>query len=350
MTPSIDRPHRSLLIRVYTGAAMFGVIVAVGSTGYWLLGQGRWNYGDCLYMTLITLSTVGFGETLQGMDTVAGARAWTVAQILLGSGSLIYLVSNITALVVEGDLRGVYRRNQMSKAITDLRDHVIVCGCGTTGQHVLGELIATRTEYVVIDTREDSIQRAAEALGVDFPFLVGDATDDDVLLSAGLAHAKGLITVLTDDRDNLMVTITARSLNERVRIVAKAVLQESRSKLTRAGATSVVSPARIGGMRMVSEIVRPTVVQFLDEMLRDRDQNRRIEEIHVPEGSALSGKTLVQANLPSLTESHVIAVKQADGTYLFNPGADLQLEPGSTLLVVVPTSQLAGLRALFAAP
>lgn len=340
-------PHLALLRRVYTGAAVFAAVVAVGSTGYWVLGQGRWAYADCLYMTMITLSTVGFGETLHGMDGVAGARMWTVAQILLGSGSLIFFVSNFTALIVEGDLRGVFRRNQMNHAIAKLRDHVIVCGSGATGQHVIAELLSTGTAFVVIDQSAATIERAAEEVKSPLLHLIGDATDDDVLIRAGIAHAKGLITVLTDDRDNLMVTITARALNERLRIVAKAVLQESRSKLTRAGATSVVSPARIGGTRMVSEIVRPTVVAFLDALLRDSDPNRRIEEIHVAADSALVGKRLADLVPERTAEWQWIAVKQADGAYLFNPGAEHRLVGGTTLLVVVPIGHLTDLRGLF---
>lgn len=330
----VESQQRALLRRLYTGASAFAAVAAAGSVGYWILGQGRWSYGDCLYMTLITLSTVGYGETLRGMDDAPLARAWTVAQIVLGSGALIYFVSSFTALIVEGDLRGLFRRARMQSRIADLHDHVVVCGAGTTGLHVIAELVAARTPFVVIERSAAALKRTSDELGVEILHIVGDATDDDVMLHAGIARAKGVITVLTDDRDNLMVTITARALNDRARIVAKAVLQESRSKLVRAGATSVVSPARIGGIRMVSEIERPAVTQLLDDVLQERGQGMRMEEI--PVGGGLSGKPLGALDPDGALGTHVLAAREPDGSWTFNPRPDHVLRDGATLLVVLP--------------
>lgn len=341
-----DEPYRSLLLRLLHGALAFASVALAGSTGYWLIGQGRWSYADCLYMTMITLSTVGYGETLAGMDVVPGARAWTMAQILLGSGALIYFISSFTALVVEGDLRGALRRSRMNHAIAALSDHVIVCGSGDTGQHVVAELVASGAAFVVVERSASVVKKIADDHGKEVLHVIGDATDDDTLLRAGVARAKGLITVLADDRDNLMVTITARALSERVRIVAKGVLDESRSKLLRAGATSVVSPQRIGGIRMVSEIVRPAVVQFLDEVLQDHDEGRRIEEIHIGPGSRLAGRRFGDVDPGGAIGAHVLAVKQVDGAWVFNPAPDRPLAEGETLLAVVPTAKAPDLRAL----
>ena len=342
----LEDPHRALLHRVLSGALAFLAVAAVGSGGYWLIGQGRWSYADCLYMTMITLSTVGFGETLAGMDAMPVARVWTILQIVLGSGALIYFISSFTALVVDGDLRGAFRRTRMNHAIAALSGHVVVCGSGDTGQHVVAELVTSRAPFVIVERNAAVIQRLSRELGTELLHIVGDATDDEVLLRAGVARAKGLIAVLTDDRDNLMVTITARALSDRVRIVAKAVLTESRSKLLRAGATSVVSPQRIGGIRMVSEIVRPTVVEFLDEVLQDREEGRRIEEIAVTPGGRLAGRRFREIDPADAMGAHIIGVKQVDGAWLFNPSPDRPLNAGETLLAVVPTAKVPALRTL----
>lgn len=328
-----------LLNRLYTAALAFGSVWLLGGLGFFFIGEGKWSYGDCLYMAIITLSTVGFAETLPDMSQVPAARAWTVALILMGSGTLLYFASTLTALIVEGDLTGALRRRQMERNIDGMHDHVIVCGIGTTGAHVVQELVATATRFVVIEKDERKVERMLGEIG-GFMFVIGDASKDEVLEEAGIRRARGLIGALTDDRDNLFVAITARALNDTLRIVVKAVDPENAAKMKRAGADAVVSPAYIGGMRLASEIIRPTVVQFLDDMVRDRDQNRRIEELPVPEGSPLAGRALRDVDFSHVTDTLVIAVRYRDGRHLYNPGPDVRIEAGQVLIVLARGDQV----------
>ncbi len=317
------------------------LVAAVGAGGYHVLGAGRWGWGDCLYMTIITLSTVGFGEVLPDMGAVPGARGWTLTLILLGSGTLLFFVSSLTAFIVEGDIQGVLRRRRMQKAIDQLKGHFIVVGVGATGIHVVAELLASKAPFVVIDTNRERLQAVAEQLGPAMLYVDGDATVDSVLEQAGVGRAKGLAATLRDDKDNVFVSITARALNPNLRIVAKVTEDSAETKLRRAGADSTVSPSFIGGMRLASELVRPSVVQFLDRM---RSQDLRVEEVPIPAGSTLLGTRLRDTTIRHQTSVLVLAVRQADGSYSYNPGPDFVLEAGQTLVVLCRTEDLDQLR------
>jgi voltage-gated potassium channel len=334
----------ALLARILLPALILAVVIGVGTVGYHGLGHGRWRWDECLYMTFITLSTVGSSE-LDGMKDVEWVRAWTVTLIVFGSGTLVYFVSTITAIVLEGDLTDVLRRNRMQRTIDALTDHFVVCGLGTTGRHVVGELVVAGTPFVVIEQDADRVKAVAEELGRDVLFVIGDATHDAVLDDAGIRRAAGFAATLPDDRDNLFVTISARSLNERLRIVAKADDRETEAKLRRAGANSVVLPAFIGGMRIASELVRPTVVQFLDEMLRDRERNYRIEEVEIPAGSKFVGQTLGAAKLRSIADISVLSIRPAGGRYEHNPTGETALVGGSSLVVLGRVDEVQKLRA-----
>lgn len=339
--------------RLILATILLGLVVLIGSGGYHLLGEGRWTIEEVLYFTVITLSTVGFGETLPGMDHVPYARLWTILMIFFGSGTLLYFVSTLTAFIVEGDLQGALRRNRMQKRIDHLSNHYIVCGAGSTGIHVVEELMNTHHSLVVVDRDEERLLNLADKLGQQrFLYVVGDATDDETLKQAGIERAEGVIAALTDDKDNLYITLSAYQLSRdraqkgEFRIVAKAVDPSARAKLLAAGATRVVSPSQIGGMRMVSEMIRPAVVEFLDLMLRDPEKNLRIEEVAIPSTSTLIGVRLRDTNIRGQTRAMVIAVKHAGDTprYTYNPGPDLEIEKGMTLIVLAETVEMNKLR------
>ncbi|MBX2803743.1 MAG: potassium channel protein [Myxococcales bacterium] len=341
-----DDPHRALLSRLYLGLALMGLAIVGGALGFLLIGSGRWSFGQCLYMAVITLSTVGFGETLPGMDAVPGARAWTGLLILFGSGTLLYFGSTLTALIVDGDLRGVLRRRAMTRVLDDLHDHVILCGAGTTGVHVAEELIAARHDVVVIDRDRDRIERVRQELKLsELACVVGDATEDAVLEAAGIRRASGLIAALTSDRDNLFVTVAARALSDRVRVVAKAVDSDNVTKLQRVGAEAVVAPAHIGGRRLALEMTRPNVLQFLESLGRDPEQPRRIEEVVVGSRGKVDGALLREAGLRTAADALVLATRTADGALTVNPPPDTPLTEGTVLIVLVPTARLPALRA-----
>ena len=278
---------------------LFGVVFtfAVSAAGLWWLGGGRWTFSECLYMAVITLTTVGYGEVLDGFNEVAYAREFTILFIVTGMGVILYFVSSLTAFIIEGDLRRALENTRMRKRLSQIRDHVIVCGAGNTGRHVIAELIATNTPIVAIDIEREYLEELYRRHKVGFLYLCGDATDDQVLDQAGLSRARGLVAALANDKDNLYLVVSARQGHPDLahfRIVARGIDVTVLDKLRKAGADAVVSPNFIGGMRMASEMLRPTVVRFLDEMLHE-EQTTRIEEVKVSPGSIMVGRTVLDA-------------------------------------------------------
>lgn len=340
-------PEQGSLLRSRLALATLWLlaVVFVGAGGFNVIGHGDWSFGDCIYFTIITLSTVGYSHTLHGFEDHAYARVWTVGLIVLGSGTLVYFVSTITAFIVEGDLGGALRRNRMKQVLGKLANHIIVCGAGTTGIHVIEELIHSHIPFCTIDNNEQRLLELAQRFGPDrFPYVVGDAADDEALKEAGIERAQGVVAALSEDKDNLFVTITASALNPQARIVAKATEVSSRGKMMRAGAKAVVSPTQIGGLRLASEAIRPTVVEFIDLMLRDPKKNLRIEEISIPAGSSLVGAELKDTNIRRETKVLVIAVRTPDGRYEYNPDPEFMLIAGATLIVLAETVEMTRLR------
>lgn len=346
------RQEAALRNRLIVAALWLVAVVFVGASGFHTIGDGQWAFHDCLYFTVITLSTVGFGETLSGMSEHHYARLWTACLIVLGSGTLVYFVSTFTAFIVEGDLGGTLRRNRMKQRIAKLRGHYVVCGAGTTGIHVIEEFLQCKVPFVVVDRSRERLVELEERFNEAglretdnrLHYVVGDATEDHVLDEAGITYALGVVAALSEDKDNLFVTVTASSLNPKARIIAKCIEVSSRPKLLRAGARAVVSPTQIGGLRLASEAIRPTVVEFLDLMLRDPKQNLRIEEVTIPDSSPLIGVALKDTNIRQKTRGLVIAVRFDDGRYAYNPEPALVLSMGATLVVLAETEEMQKLR------
>lgn len=322
--------------RLWIGFLLVVGIIAFGSIGFHVIGEMHdldWGWWDCVYMTVITVSTVGYGEVLPIQD-VHGARVFTIFLILFGMGMLLYFASAVVALVVEFNVKEVFERRSRLKKMEALKEHIIVCGAGTTGIHVIEELHTTKTPYIVIEASQERLEHISHQMGEEFLYLVGDATEDDILLQAGIERAAGVVSALSSDKDNLFVTITARQLNSKIRIVSRSREMSASGKMKRAGADAVVSPNFIGGLRMVSEMIRPEVTQFLDLMLRDKDKVLRVEEAHVPEGSPVVGRSLAETEIRKITQLLVIAARTPDGKYHYNPGPTFELCGGSTLIVL----------------
>jgi len=329
------------LKRIIQALSLIVLVFVIGTVGYYLLGitEGKsWGISECAYMTAITISTVGYGEVIDVGDSAFG-RVFTVILILSGMGVALYSVSTITAFIVEGDLKKILERRKMKNLIKAMKNHYIICGSGITGYGIIKELLLTSREFVVIDPEIEHIERARK-LG-EFLYIMGDATEDETLLDANIEHARGLISTLPDDKDNLFVTITAKELNPKIRIISKVINDNSSSKLLRAGAISVVSPNAIGSMRMASELVRPHVVSFLDGMLRGRDQNFRIEEFTIAENSKLIGKSLGDSPIYRETDIPVLAIKHPGRKeYTYNPDHHLKIEGGMVLIVLIDSTGL----------
>jgi voltage-gated potassium channel len=339
---------------VAASLALTGVFLA-GTVGFWGLGHyymgtRAWSLGECAYFTVTTITTVGFGE-LPHMERVPFARGWTVLVLLVGLGVALYCVSAMTTYFIEGEFTKGRLRRRISRMLSELSDHIIVCGVGTTGIHVVEELIATKNKLVAIDLSADHLERVQALTPGILPTLQGDATDDAVLEQAGIRRARGLVAALTDDKANLFIVVSARELNPRLKIIAKGVDVKAGEKLKHAGADSVVNPAFIGGVRMVSEMIRPQVVEFLDLMLRDKEKNLRIEEVLVPPGSPLVGKPIFEAQIRKHTNLLVVAVRepataaQATGRFVYNPGPEMLIEAGMALIVLGETDGVHKLRA-----
>ena len=243
----------------------------------------------------------------------------------------MYATSLIVAFFVEGKLQDIIRRKKMETRINQMKNHYIICGIGSIGWYVVEEMAKTHRHFVVIEKDPKYIEILQKH---DMVYLVGDATDDEVLLSAGIKKAKGVIASLGNDQDNLFLVLTARGLNPGLRIVTRANKEDANDKFRRAGADAVISPNYIGGMRMASEMLRPAVVSFLDVMLRDKDMTLRVEEIEVPVASSKAGKSLGQANLALHSGLIILAIKDSSGSYHFNPASGTVIKPGDFLIVM----------------
>lgn len=327
--------------RLITAILFIVLALIAGIVGYQIIE--RWNFFDALYMTVITLATVGYGET--NPLTPAG-RIFTMFLIFVGVGSLTYGLTAATAFVVEGTLTDMIGRRRMEAEIHKLRDHIILCGLGETGRHIAQEFHKTRVPFIAIEKDADRIKQM-EKIG-HFLHIEGDATEDEILLRARIKEAKGLVTALPEDRDNVFVILTARGLNPNLRIVSSVVEDESRIKLLKAGADETVSTNFIGGLRMASVMIRPTVVSFLDKMLRAGGDDVRVAEAKISAGSRLAGGNLGEARIYEETGLTVIAIARGDH-YELNPDPEAPLREGDGLIVCCSVDQLKKLNDLVAA-
>lgn len=289
-------------------------------------------------MTVITVATIGYGE-VHDLSANPAARVFGLVFIVLSLGTIAYAVSSITAFVIEGELKNLLGRRKMDKAIAKLKGHYIVCGGDETARTIVRELRQTKRSFVVVEPARERIERMAEA--GSFLSIQGDPAEDGVLVKAGIERAKGIFLCLATDEANLFAAITARGLNPGLKISAKGVDVRSEAKIKKAGADYVVAPAFIGGMRMVSEMVRPAAVTFLDLMLRDREKGLRVEEMAVPAGSSLIGKSISQAKIGERTGALLVALRREESRdYDFNPGPDVPLKKGDILILMASPGML----------
>ncbi|MFC1977639.1 potassium channel family protein [Chloroflexota bacterium] len=289
-------------------------IILTGTVGYWFVGGRQYSFVDALYMTIITITTIGFTEVID-LSGNPGGRVFTIFIAISGIGILMYVVTNFIGLVVEGELTESFRRRRMEKMVNSYRGHFIVCGLGMIGSYITGELDGTKRPYVIVDVDKGVVEKALQSLPEQI-ILEGDATNNDTLLKAGIERARGLFAVTGDDNQNLVISLTAKQINPRVRVIARSTDVSNDEKIRRAGADAVVSPGFIGGLRMASEMIRPTVVSFLDMMLQERDRNLQVEETSLPD--AFVGKAISALDLKRHPQTLILAIKTKDG-WLYNP-------------------------------
>lgn len=321
--------------RVLIAAVLPLVVLVVGTLGYRLI-EG-WSLSECLYMTVVTVSTVGYQE----VHPVSEPGRWFTMALILGSiGTVGYSVTIVAGFLIEGELQRIMKGRRMDKQLTGLSNHIIVCGLGRTGRSVVAELQAHAQPLVVI---EDSAERIADLqnLGYAVPTLDGDATEDAVLRRAGIERAKGLITVLSNDRDNVFVVLTARELKPDLHIVARLDEAHNEPKLRAAGANEVVSPNHIGGARMAGLMTRASAMQFSD-MLAQAGSSLDVTEVASAQGSPLLGSSLAELQLGHQHRVQVVGRRLVDGSYDFALGPDTRFEPGQTCIVLGDAARVDG--------
>lgn len=317
--------------KILTIITLLSSTIICGSYGYYFISGGEESFLDCVYMTVITLTTVGYGEVVDVSNNV-WIKIYTMFLMLFGIGVLGYCISLTTAFLVEGELVKILKERRMKKAMSHLKDHYIVCGSGPIALHVVQELMKTEVPTVVIDENaEDFTKQFSKSLVF---WINGDPSDDDLLLEANIENAKGIVVTSSSDKDNLYITVTVRQLNPNIRIVAQTSCIKMKEKLQRVGASAIICTNAIGGLRMASEMIRPSVVSFLDKMLRHSGGTMRIEEVRVDNSSLLVGKTIAESNFKEKFNLLILAIMDTSEDIYYNPASKTVLKENDTLIVM----------------
>ena len=300
-------------------------LLVLGSLGFvWLEG---WSYFDAFYMTVATLTTLGGGE-VQPLSKLG--RVYTMALLLAGMGVLLYIVTSLARVVVEGEIKAALGRRKLVKLIKGLKDHYIICGFGRIGEIIARQLKERGIPVVIIENKPENLSRLEEA---GYYAVAGDATREEVLQEAGIDRARGLVAVVGSDADNVYIVLTARSLQPGLYIVARAEESGAEKKLLRAGADRAESPYEMGGRKMAHAILRPTVTTFM-ELAMTEGVEWSMEEVRVGEGSALAGVALKDSGIRQKLDLILVAIKRADGEMLFNPTLETPILAGDTLIAL----------------
>lgn len=318
------------------------VLIILGTVGFMVFEE--LPFFDALYLTVITLTTVGFGDIYP--HTAAG-RVFTMVFVLFGVFLLFYVATTVITAVVSGDLGEVLGIQRMSHRLVEMKNHMIICGFGRMGRLVAQEFHDQKVPYVVIDKDPAVLERFNDVNGIA---LHGDCSSDDVLRLAGVDRAKGLVAVVSSDADNLYVTMSARLLNDKLFIIARAESELSEQKLLRAGANRAISPYRIGGNRIAQAIMRPTVVDFIELATRTSHLELQMEEASIHPGSPLIGKDLKSSNLRHELGLIIVAIKKPSGKMVFNPPSDTLIEEMDILIVLGDRAKLSQLLTLTQGP
>ncbi|MEW6584119.1 MAG: NAD-binding protein [Nitrospirota bacterium] len=324
-----------ILKRLRLALVLLLCVFVFGVSGYMMI-EG-WGFLDSLYMTVITIASVGYMEV---NPLSPAGRFFTIFLIIFGMGILLFGISTFTAFLVEGELSELLRRRTMERSIDKLKGHYIVCGIGGIGRHIIEELRRTGRPLVAIDINADVCRELSDrgVLAVK-----GDATSSSVLRAANAEQAKGIFCSLHTDADNLLLILTAKGINPRLKIIAKAEEDESEHKMKKAGADGVVLPEFIGGLRMTSEMVRPEAVTFLDKMLKSPEETYRVEDIVISADCPIRGKTLKSSGITDHQGIAIAAIRKGE-RYLFNPSDDEILEAGDAVILIGETRSVRAIK------
>jgi len=302
------------------------IIITVGTSGYVII-EG-WSPLESFYMTIITISTVGFGEIRQ---LSSQGRIFTVFLIFFGMGVIAYILKNSAQLMIEAQIKYIIGRSRLEKRLKSLKDHYIICGFGRIGKVIVEELIYNKVPIAVIEGQKEVVEPLQD---LEVPFVLDDATNESALLKAGIERAKGLVAVVKSDADNLFIVMSARSLNPKLFILARAGDENTEKKLLRAGANKVVSPYLIGGKKMAHTILRPAVADFIEFTTHERKMGLELEELKVGPASKIKGVTLIDSGIRKDMDVIIVAIKKMDGNMQFNPSSNTVIEEGDILIAL----------------
>jgi voltage-gated potassium channel len=318
--------------RVLIAVLLLAIILVFGTVGY--MAIERWGPLDALYMTVTSVTTVGFSEV---HPLTTSGRLFTIVLILTGVGALGYALATVIDFLVEGHLRGYLEERRMNSTISGLVGHHIVAGIGRVGFEAAAAFEKAGKRFVVIDTSPDTLARAAER---GWLLVAGDATEEETLRLAGIERANSLVTTLDTDAANVFVALTARGINRQLNIVARASASSAEEKLLRAGADRVITPSVLGGRRMAAMVLDPSVSDYLDLVARGGRAAYRIEDVELKERARLAGRTVGEARIHDTTGALVLAIHEPDGSVNANPSSDTMLKAGDRLIVIGTVEQL----------
>lgn len=336
--------------RIFVALSLLLATGTIAVLGYRIIGGSSVSLLDAVYMAVITLTGIGYSEFVDTSHN-PHLRIFNIFVVLFGVSSAVYVFSETTALLVEGELSQLFLRRRMNKQIRALRDHFIVCGVGETGRYVVEEFEKTGTPHVIVESSKDVLDRLREhraGFSGEMLYIIGDATDERVLQEAGLDRARGLIAGLPSDKDNLVITVVTRQRNQAIRIVSRCTDLNFSERILKAGANSTVSPNHIGGLRLASEVLRPSVVSFLDLMLQEKSRTLRVDEIALGENSTWIGKEIRELNFGSTYNLLLLALKrlgEESPGVVVNPPGNTKLQAGTVLIVLGDISDLKRARA-----
>ncbi|MBL6657988.1 MAG: potassium channel protein [Flavobacteriales bacterium] len=320
--------------KIYSAILFIFIVVAIAIVGYMYIED--YSLSEAVYMTVITLSTVGFQEV---RELSPEGRLFTTFLIITSFGTFAYAVSVLTTYIVSGEFNKYFKDYKVKKDVKQIENHVVVCGYGRNGSQAVKKLFAHEQDFVVIDNNPERIEKLRDSKNI--LFINGDATLDETLEKAGISKAKALITSLASDADNLYVVLSARQKNKDLTIISRASFDESYSKLKIAGANNVIMPDKLGGAHMASLVTTPDVVEFLDNIALEGDAEINLDEISFEELPVdLHNKTIKDINARYKTGCNIIGYKTSEGEYVINPNADTPILPNSKLFVLANTEQI----------
>jgi len=321
--------------RITLGLFMLLFSIIVGVVGYMVIE--KYTLIEAFYMATITLSTVGFTEVQPLSDS---GRIFTGLYIIFNLGIFAYAISIITTYIVEGEFRDIFKQYMVNKRVQRMNNHIIVCGFGRNGNKTCSELLKSKRPFVLVE--QDPNLANSFPNDINFEYIIGDATADDVLISAGIEKAEALITTLPRDTDNVFITLTARELNPSVYIISRATEESAAKKLYRAGANQVVMPDAIGGIHMAQLITKPEVIEFLNLLTGVSSEHLKLEDVTYEElKEEYHNKSIKELDIRRITGATVIGFKNQQSGFAFNPSGDLQIGFGDTLIIIGTNQNIA---------